>query len=150
MAALGDQGYGSAWRDEQEIVVEPGFGDWQTIRLPIGLERPPGSPVRIGARTFEVTLPDGLTPNAFDRSFAESLAPWCLLRFLRGTAGARRCADLHLDPRRLERLTPGRGKRIASYAAARELVLFEPRHEAEDVAAVIEAIIARFVMGQAA
>ncbi len=150
MASLGDQGYGSAWRGERGIVVDPGFSSWQTIRLPIGLERPPGSPVRIGARTFEVTLPDGLTPPAFDRAFSDALAPWCLLRFLRGAIGARRCADLDLDPRCLERLTPGRRQGRPAYAAARELVLLEPRHEAEDVAAVIEAVIARFVMARAA
>lgn len=144
--------YGSCVRRDGRWHENPGFGRFEPAALPLTRRRGPGSPIRSALQAIAVERPLSLPLRALDRALGTALAPAGLRAWAAGPDAAARCAREHIDPGELDRHTPAVLGRASGARPRRatELTLVAPRAQADDVADVLERIIADHVMGKAA
>jgi hypothetical protein len=139
--------YGGLWRGDAGPVSDPGWDRWTVAHLDSDAAQPsPGSPVVVGLRGIEVTLPRGLTAVRFDQMLARALAGVRLDAFATSTAGRAILSERRADPRQFVRHSP-RGK---TSTRATELCFLRPRDDTTRLLRVIESIVANKVTNPAA
>ncbi len=148
MMTLAEDLYGSAWLCGGLIRKDDGFDHWKAASLVTTEDRPRNSPVEPERRFIRVRLPAGLTSGMLDKALAASLADRSLSAYGTSPDDMAHCAGIGFDARRLIRYTPARqaGQRPK---AATELVHVSPRRDADALAGLLEAIVARVVMRKA-
>ncbi len=128
--------------------IEAGFDCWSPAYLPLCRPRPSGSPVRVGMRCLDFTLPLGVTIASFDEVLRGALLPHALATYVDSSDGRLACASRGLDPRSFRRFTARHRDGQIVVEEARELTILRPRQDGSRLAAIIEHIIARFVMAR--
>lgn len=143
VSGLNAVGY-AGWRRSGEALIEDhGFRCWRPEPLPVTVPRPMGSPVAVIDDGLRIALPNGFTAEAFDIALTEALAPISIARLLTEARFRLALVAAGFDPARLERYSPrsdGSGHKRAA-----ELVRLQPRRDADEIAALVEAIVANHV-----
>lgn len=141
-AHLRQSRYASHRQDQDVMMAEPGFDNWEGTIVPAGV-RPIDSPVRTLRAALSIDLPGGVDPSALDRALMQALAPRSLAGFAASAEGLAHCRSCGIDPQRLLRFTVHETKRGRTHKAARELFRLAPRQEAETLARLVEVLVIR-------
>ena len=144
---LDRDGYGAMIMQDGVPVRDPSFGSWDLLRMPRDLQLAADSPVAAGERDLRVTLPAGMKFSVFDALLTEALRPAALSVWAARLAGQRYCETHGIDAATLVRFTSYEFGTATRLSPATELTIFRPKSEMGRLAAVVEGIIADWLLG---
>lgn len=148
LKALARDRYGSCYRQDGELVQDPGFGEWVLSTLPEGLSVAPNAPVQLHQRGIEVVLPATFDATAFDRALRRALANAELSRWSASSEGRDHCAVFGLSPARFRRYTAYDMCGSVRLSTAQEIYLFKPHLQAQRLVRIVEGIVLQRVFGR--
>lgn len=113
-------------RHESSMHLEKGWEDWFPMKLASDTMTRDHDAVHRGSHELQVTLPDYISDEEFDRAFFLQIRSHAVDLWSATTAGGNHCRQLDLEPACLRRMA-GRADRVSLEALpVRELVPFQP------------------------
>ncbi len=143
---LDRDGYGATIMHGGEPVRDPAFANWDLLRMPRDLQLSPDGPIAVGERDLRVALPAGMKFSVFDALLTAALRPASLSVWAGSPAGQRYCATHGIDAESLVRFTSYEFGEAVRLSPATELMIFRPKSEMGRLAAMVEGIIADWLL----
>jgi hypothetical protein len=129
VAQLNADRYAGGYRENDKLVIDPGFDCWKFMTMDYTLPRSSGSPLRIEPCALRVKLPKSMSRRQFEGQLRKELAPISLAHWLKTEGSQLYLATRNLSLARVKRYTACDLGDSVRLSPADEIYIFRHRSE---------------------